>query len=229
VVGTWLGTGSLLSGPRHGDSLTGARLLDLVQATFPDMRWGELAGLRRENIDLEECEIRIRETLAQLDKGGLRTDTPKSHAGKRTVSFPVEIAPEIQWHLERFAEPGERGFVFVGPKGAPLRRSNFHRSVWSKAREQAGLPALHFHDLRQTGGTLSAAAGATPRRTDGTPRPLERACRADLPARLPRPGHREGPRDLRARRAKRRGQAVRRAGVASRAREKTPVWHVCRT
>jgi hypothetical protein len=107
------------------------------------------------------CEIRIKETLAQLDKGGLRTDTPKSQAGKRTVAFPAEIAPEIRWHLERFAEPGDRGFVFIGPKGGKLRRSNFHKSVWSKIREQVGLPGLHFHDLRHTGGTLSAATGAT--------------------------------------------------------------------
>jgi len=114
------------------------------------MRWGELVGLRRENIDPEACEIRIKETLAQPDKGGLRTDTPKSQAGKRAVAFPAEIAPEIRWHLERFAEPGERG-VFVGPKGGKLRRSNFHKSVWSKARQQVGLPALHFHDLRAVG------------------------------------------------------------------------------
>jgi hypothetical protein len=63
---------------------------------------GELAGLRRENIDLEACEIHVKETLAQADKGGLRADTPKSPAGKRTVAFPAEIAPEIRWHLERF-------------------------------------------------------------------------------------------------------------------------------
>lgn len=133
----------------------------VLLATFADMRWGELAGPRRENLDLEACEIRIKETLAQPDRGGLRPDTPKSQAGKRTVAFPAEIAPEIRWHLERFAEPGERGFVFVGPKGGQLRRSNFHKSVWSKARETAGLPGLHFHDLRHTGGTLSAATGAT--------------------------------------------------------------------
>ena len=125
------------------------------------MRWGELAGLRRGNLDLDACEIRIKETLSQPDKGALRTDTPKSQAGKRIVSFPAEIAPRIRWHLERFAEPGERGFVFVGPKGGQLRRSNFHKSVWSKAREKAGLPDLHFHDLRHTGGALTAAAGAT--------------------------------------------------------------------
>ena len=135
------------------------RMLILL-ATFADMRWGELVGLRRENIDLDTCEIRITETLAQLDRGGLRPDTPKSRAGRRIVAFPAEIAPEIRWHLERFAEPGKRGFVFVGPKGGQLRRSNFHRT-WDKARTSVGLPDLHFHDLRHTGGTLSAVTGAT--------------------------------------------------------------------
>ena len=76
------------------------------------------------------------------------------------MAFPAEIAPEIRWHLERFAEPGERGFVFVGPKGGQLRRSNFHRT-WNKARTSVGLPDLHFHDLRHTGGTLTATTGAT--------------------------------------------------------------------
>ena len=41
-----------------------------------------------------------------------------------------------------------------------MRRSNF-RPYWHKARESVGLPDLHFHDLRHTGGTLSAATGAT--------------------------------------------------------------------
>jgi hypothetical protein len=31
----------------------------LVLATFADTRWGQLAGLSRENIDLEACEIHI--------------------------------------------------------------------------------------------------------------------------------------------------------------------------
>ena len=90
----------------------------------------------------------------RLDRGGLQPGTPKSGAGKRTVAFPAEIAPEIRWHLDRFAEPGERGHVFVGPKGGKLRRSNFRVSVWSKACQAVGLPTLHFHDLRHTGGAL---------------------------------------------------------------------------
>lgn len=68
--------------------------------------------------------------------------------------------PEIRWHLERFAEQGEGGLVFVGPKGASLRRSNF-RPIWNAACAQAGVPGRHFHDLRHVGGTLAAATGAS--------------------------------------------------------------------
>lgn len=133
----------------------------ILLATFANLRWGELAGLRRDDIDLEACEIRITQTLVQQAKGGLRFDTPKSRAGKRTVAFPEEIAPEIMWHLEQFAEPGVQGLVFAGPRGGMLRRSNFHERIWSKAREAVGLPNLRVHDLRHTGATLSAVTGAT--------------------------------------------------------------------
>ena len=135
------------------------RVLVLL-VTFAGLRWGELIALRRDGIDLESCEIRIVETTAQLDTGTLLPETPKSRAGRRTVAFPAELVPEIRWHLERFAEPGERGLVFVGPQGARLRRSNFGR-IWVKACTKAGVPGVHFHDLRHTGGTLAAATGAS--------------------------------------------------------------------
>ena len=132
----------------------------VLLATFAGLRWGELAGLRRANIDLDTCQIRVIETTAELDSGGLIAETPKSRAGRRTVAFPDELVPELRWHLERFGEPGERGLVFVGPRGAPLRRSTF-RPIWAKACTAASVPGLHFHDLRHTGGTLAAATGAT--------------------------------------------------------------------
>jgi hypothetical protein len=62
------------------------------------------------------------------------------------------------WHLKRFAEL-ERGLAFVGPQGAPLRRSDF-RPIWNAAWIEAGAPDIHYHDLRHVGGTLAAATGA---------------------------------------------------------------------
>lgn len=58
------------------------------------------------------------------------------------------------------------GLAFPGPKGAPLRRSNFRR-VWDKARTRAGfdggpLDGLVFHELRHTAAALAIAQGAHP-------------------------------------------------------------------
>jgi RimJ/RimL family protein N-acetyltransferase len=98
----------------------------------------------------------------QPDKGGLISEDPKSRAGKRGLSFPAELVPELRNHLDRYAERGRHGLVFVGPKGGKLRRSNFSK-IWSKAAASAGVPGAHFHDLRDTGGTLAATEGATTR------------------------------------------------------------------
>ena len=132
----------------------------VLLATFAQLRFGELAGLRRDCLDPDACEVRIIETTAQLDKGGLRPDTPKSAAGRRIVSFPPEIVPDLRIHLDRYAEVGPRGLVFVGPKGGQLRRQNF-RPIWVKACADAGIPGVHFHDHRHTGGTAAAITGAT--------------------------------------------------------------------
>jgi hypothetical protein len=96
----------------------------------------------------------------ETDDGRLIDDDPKSHAGRRRVAFPKEIAPELHWHLERFAQQGDDGLVFIGPKGGRLRRSTFRRT-WTKARTAVGLPDLHFHDLRHTGNTMAAGQGAS--------------------------------------------------------------------
>jgi site-specific recombinase XerC len=63
--------------------------------------------------------------------------------------------------LACFAQEGDEGLVFTSPAGKPLRHSNFRRRVWLPALRAAQLPAIHFHDLRHTGNTLAANAGAS--------------------------------------------------------------------
>jgi integrase len=133
----------------------------VLLATFAQMRFGELAGLTRNRLDLDNCVIRVTEALIEPGKGHLLTEPPKSRAGKRSISFPAELVPELRAHLDAYAAPGPRGLVFVGPQGGRLRRSNFREDVWVKVAAAAGVPDAHFHDLRHTGGTLAATTGAT--------------------------------------------------------------------
>jgi hypothetical protein len=124
---------------------------------------------------VEACEVLNTETIAELDSGGLAQETPKSRAGTRTVAFPAQLAPEIRWHLERFAEPGERGYVFAGPA---LPRSEAYRR---------NLVGRHRGDVQGT---------------DGPARYSKRPRGDDLPACHPEPGpgNRQGSRRPRPRR-----------------------------
>jgi integrase len=45
------------------------------------------------------------------------------------------------------------------PEGKTLRYDNFRHRVWYPALAAAGLPRVHFHDLRHTGNQLAADAG----------------------------------------------------------------------
>jgi hypothetical protein len=52
------------------------------------------------------------------------------------------------------------GLLFTSPGGSPLRHTNFRIRVWLPALRAAGLPTIHFHDLRHTGNMFAADAGA---------------------------------------------------------------------
>jgi integrase len=126
----------------------------ILLATFGNLRWGEIAGLRRKNLDLASRTVRVIETVYELDR--LVRGKPKSEASLRKV-----VLPELVRHLERFAGQGPDGLVFVGVKGGQLRRSNFSKP-WARALARAELPAAtHFHDLRHIENTLSAEADAS--------------------------------------------------------------------
>ncbi len=132
----------------------------VLLATFTSLRFGELAALRRSDVDVVTGTVFVTRGQVELSDGRLVVRAPKSEAGRRTVSVPAAILPDLEWHLEHFAEAGEDGRVFVGPKGGLLRRQNFRR-IWLRAVTAAGVKSVHFHDLRHTGNTLAAASGAS--------------------------------------------------------------------
>jgi integrase len=132
----------------------------ILLATFASMRWGELAALRRQNLDLDARTVRIEASVSEMKTGEMVTGRPKTEAGVRVVALPKVIIGDLTWHVQRFSEPEPNGLVFVGEHGAQLRRSAFSK-IWAKALKEAGLPKIHVHDLRHTGNTLAAMTGAS--------------------------------------------------------------------
>ncbi|KJK58348.1 tyrosine-type recombinase/integrase [Saccharothrix sp. ST-888] len=135
----------------------------VLLTAFTTLRLGELAALRRRDVDLGARVLWVRRNQAELSSGKLVTKAPKSRAGFRPVAFPEMIVPDLEHHLEHHAAAGQEGRFFVGPRGGRLRRSNF-RDDWVAARTKAGVSEeVHFHDLRHTGNTLASQSGASTR------------------------------------------------------------------
>jgi integrase len=132
----------------------------ILVTAFGGLRWGELAGLRRHRIDLATGTVVVAEQLLEV-RGQFSTGPVKSRAGQRAVVLPGAVVQALAEHLARYVRRDPDALVFVGEKGARLRRSNFNRRVWAPAVTAAGVPELRFHDLRHTAGTLATAAGAS--------------------------------------------------------------------
>jgi site-specific recombinase XerD len=99
----------------------------------------------------------VKVKLAEVG-GQFETGLPKSKAGVRVVAMPQAIVPNLAAHLADWSEPGANGRVFVGPRGARPKRSNFNR-YWHQALSSAGVDVdpdvgLHVHDLRHIGNDL---------------------------------------------------------------------------
>ena len=131
----------------------------VLLAAAASLRWGELMALTRADVDVVAGVVRVSRSVTEV-RGQLVVGPPKSRAGRRTVAIPAGIVPVVREHLATHAEKGTTGRVFVGAKGATVRRSNF-QATWRRAIKAVGLPAgFRFHDLRHSGNTWAAESGA---------------------------------------------------------------------
>jgi integrase len=133
----------------------------VLLATWTGMRFGELAGLTRANLDILHKRVKVLQQLQELNDGSRRLTQPKTSAGVRTIAIPPHLIPDLDDHVRGWALSGPDGLVFPAPDGTPLRRSNFNRRTWQPACQVAGLSGFRFHDLRHTGNTLAASTGAS--------------------------------------------------------------------
>jgi integrase len=129
---------------------SGAMLI--VTAAWTGARWGELTGLHRKNLHLDDGCLTIDPDLGSLHEGAngkLWLGQPKNAGSARIISLPEFLIPLLRRHLDSV----DSEFVFVTPDGHWHRRSNFAR--------RAMRPAADGNKAPVEPGTLS---------TPGTPR-----------------------------------------------------------
>ncbi|WP_221176355.1 tyrosine-type recombinase/integrase [Nocardioides marmorisolisilvae] len=134
------------------------RLMVLL-ASWCAMRFGELAELRREDVDTKTGVIRIRRGVVRA-AGETIVKKPKTDSSIRDVAIPPHLLPLVREHLLKHAAPGRGALMFPARGGGHLQPSSLYR-VYYPARLAAGRPDLRFHDLRHTGAVLAAQTGAT--------------------------------------------------------------------
>jgi integrase len=132
----------------------------ILLACFCGLRWGELAALRRRDIDTDSATVRITRQLTEVTGRPPFFGPPKTLAGRRVVFIPDNVLPEVQDHLDAHTASGPDALMFTSTGGKPLRHSTFRRGTWYPALAATGLTGTHFHDLRHAGNHLVAEAGA---------------------------------------------------------------------
>lgn len=132
----------------------------VLLAALGGLRRGELLALTRRDIDLLHRTVDIRLQRQEARGGGHLVGPPKTEAGRRTLVLPSGLIPELEAHLESWADPGPDGLLFPGARGGPLRLCVLQRE-WTRARRELGLEHVHLHDLRHVAGTMAASTGAS--------------------------------------------------------------------
>jgi integrase len=129
--------------------------LMVLTAAFTGMRWGELSGLDRANVDLTHGSIYVHPQVGALHEvgGTLFLGPPKTVDSVRHIDLPPFLTARLDAALAGHHHPA----VFPGARGGCQRRSNFNRRAWTPAvagDPDAGVPpilaGMHFHDLRHT-------------------------------------------------------------------------------
>lgn len=124
------------------------------------LRVGEAAALQRRDLDLTpgRASLSVRERVYRL-KGVYDIDTPKSRAGVRTIAIPGLLATQLAEHLDEYTDTPASSLVFTTENGGNIRTTYYQ--VLRRALNRIGRPDIRPHDLRHTGMTLAAEAGAS--------------------------------------------------------------------
>lgn len=115
------------------------------------LRWGESVALRLRDVDFLRRTLTVAQTVEELAGHVRIVSDAKTRQSLRTLAVPPFLIEEIARHITSFRSDDSSdldALVFVGPRGAILRR-NFCARILRPALVRAGLdPTRTFHWLR---------------------------------------------------------------------------------
>lgn len=135
----------------------------LVDAQLPvwlasRLGFGELAELRRGDVDLRTSRVKIRRGVVRVD-GQFIVGPPKTDAGVRDVAIPSHLVPLVQDHLSDHTVPGKDALLLPAAADGNVHMAPFTLyKVYYPAREAAGRKDLRWHDLCHTGASTQTGA-----------------------------------------------------------------------
>jgi integrase len=127
--------------------------------TFGGLRFGEAAALRRSDVLDGGDRLRIERAVRYYD-GRWVVGEPKTDAGHRTVALPTSVRIALVRHMNRYEPDTPDALVFGTRSGTFPSAANVGKT-FRRAADAVGLGPVRPHELRHTGATLAAAAGAS--------------------------------------------------------------------
>jgi integrase len=117
----------------------------VLVAGYCGLREGELLGLERRNLRLDEQRVWV---AAAVNKSTGHLEPAKTRGSKRWVVLPRRAHEALTGHVSE-VETGERVFPLSGSTA---------QKTWERARKACRLERVRFHDLRHAAASMMIAA-----------------------------------------------------------------------
>ena len=126
------------------------------------LRRGELLGLKWEDIDLEQGDLRVKRQIARIN--GEVIEAPlKTKNAYRTLPLAEDTIVVLKQQRKKV---GSSPWVFPSPTGGPISPDSVLHML-HRVLKRAGLPRIRFHDLRHTFATLALQNGVDVKTVSG--------------------------------------------------------------